>query len=273
MLMNQPLLDKLQEFGLGEKESKVYLASLELGEATADQLAKHSGVNRSTTYVQIQDLMSVGLMSTHDKGKKTFFTAESPDNLQRLFERKKQEIDLQSKALEAFVPELMRLHDSAGERPVVRFFEGKEGLTTMRNEVLKLKDTTVYFAFSFDYLWDIYDWDELMYFTETKAKRNITSMVLYNKSGDDIPASPEYKLVGRRLQEKDFPFESDIYIYQNKVAIASTKGNIAGVIIESDAISRSMLSLFQLAWEAAGPLQTTDPASGKPKTGTKSKAK
>ena len=52
--MNTPLIEKLEEFGLSEKEAKVYMASLEIGEATADQIAKHSGVNRSTTYVQIQ---------------------------------------------------------------------------------------------------------------------------------------------------------------------------------------------------------------------------
>lgn len=247
--MNIPLIEKLEEFGLTEKEAKVYLGSLELGEATADQLSKHTGVNRSTTYVQIQELMKMGLMSTHDKGKKTFFSAESPDNLQRLFERKKQEIDLQAKALEAFVPELMRLHDSAGERPVVRFFEGKEGLTTMRNEVLKLKNTTVYFAFSFDYLWDIYDWDELMEFSNTRANRKITSVVLYNKSGEDIEVVGKQQI--QRVGAGDFPFESDIYIYENKVAIASTKGNIAGVIIESEAIANTMLSLYKLAYQAA----------------------
>ena len=253
--MQEPLLLKLQEFGLSEKEARVYLSSLELGEATADQIAKHSGVNRSTTYVQIQELMQMGLMSTHDKGKKTFFSAESPDNLQRLFERKKQEIDLQAKALEAFVPDLMRIHDSAGERPTVRFFEGKEGLTTMRNEVLKLKSTTVYMAMSLDYLWSIYDWDELMEFTNTRAKRKITTVVLYNKSGEDIVQVGKQRI--KRISSVDFPFEADVYIFDNKVAIASTKGKISGVIIESTAITNTMLSLFELAYQAAEANQDT----------------
>ena len=51
---------------------------------TAEKLAKHAKVNRSTTYVQLESLMKVGLMSTHEEGKKTMFAPESPELLKRL---------------------------------------------------------------------------------------------------------------------------------------------------------------------------------------------
>ena len=54
------MLKELQDMGLSEKEAKIYLASLEIGRATADQLAKQAKIVRSTTYVQLESLMKKG---------------------------------------------------------------------------------------------------------------------------------------------------------------------------------------------------------------------
>lgn len=247
--MQQQILEKLEEFGLSEKEAKVYLASLELGKSTAEKLSKHSGVNRSTTYVQIEELMRLGLMSTHHEGKKAYFTAESPDHLNRLIERKKKELLEKAESLSTFVPELSRIFVSVGERPVVRFFEGKQGLVTMRNEVLKTKEKTMLIASSHDHMREVFTWDELMAYSEERAKRKINPKVIYTKTGDDIPFVPPIEL--RRIDKDKYPFESEIYIYDNTVAIASLKDKISGVIIESDAAAKSMKTMFYLAWEAA----------------------
>ena len=43
-------LDKeLQKIGLSEKEAKVYLAALELGQASVQNIARKAEVNRATT--------------------------------------------------------------------------------------------------------------------------------------------------------------------------------------------------------------------------------
>lgn len=69
---------ELQNLGLSEKEAKVYTTSLELGPDTVQNIAKESGINRATTYVQIGTLKEKGLISEFEKGKKTYFVAESP---------------------------------------------------------------------------------------------------------------------------------------------------------------------------------------------------
>jgi sugar-specific transcriptional regulator TrmB len=40
------MLKELHDIGLSEKEAGVYLAALEIGRATADQLAKHAKIVR-----------------------------------------------------------------------------------------------------------------------------------------------------------------------------------------------------------------------------------
>jgi len=247
----EPLhIEKLQEFGLTEKEARVYLAALQLGSATAEQISKLAEVNRSTTYVQIEQMMQRGLMSTHEEGKKTMFTAESPEHLKRIYQKRVEDLQNEVKAFDRFVPELQRLYDSAGERPVVRFFQGKEGLITMRNEVLKAKEKKMLIASSHDHMTEVFTWDELMQYSEKRAKKNITPRVIYTKTGDDIPVVPPIEL--RRVDKDDYPFESEVYIYDNTVALASLHGYISGVIIENKAIAKSMKTLYELAWKEAG---------------------
>ncbi len=60
------LIKDLIEFGLSEKEAKIYIALLELEIATVNEIAKKAGVNRSSTYVTLDGLISKGFVSISD---------------------------------------------------------------------------------------------------------------------------------------------------------------------------------------------------------------
>ena len=101
------MLDKeLQKLGLSDKEAKVYLSSLELGPSPVQVIAQKAGVNRATTYVMIESLIGRGLMSSFEKGKKRFFTAESPDQLMTLLKKEEAEVGTKIKQLGDMIPEL-----------------------------------------------------------------------------------------------------------------------------------------------------------------------
>ena len=68
---------ELMEIGLNEKEVKVYLASLELGQSAVQAIANKSGVNRATTYFVIEGLTTKGLISSFHQGKKQFFRSRT----------------------------------------------------------------------------------------------------------------------------------------------------------------------------------------------------
>ena len=56
------------------------------------------------------------------------------------------------------------------------------------------------------------------------------------------------------IDEKHFPFQNDVTIYKNKVAILSLDPEKIGVIIESKNIYEDQLAIFNLAWEGAKQL-------------------
>src|SRR5437879_6580616 len=78
---NNVLIKQLVEFGLSEKEAKVYLALLELELASVSEIAKTAAINRSSTYVVLESLKKKGLVSTSEDKKVQKYIAISPDML------------------------------------------------------------------------------------------------------------------------------------------------------------------------------------------------
>lgn len=245
--MKSALTEKLIQLGLTDKESGVYLALLQGGEMTAEQLAKLAKLNRSTAYVQIKSLSENGLVSTFKRGKKTYFAAESPNNLERLLDKKSQEIDLQRSEAQMLVPELLKIFGSTVERPTVRVFEGKEGLASMRSAILDEKPDRLLMVTAYNQMKKVFTEEELRQFTSSREKLGIESWIMYSLlEGDDFVPFHLQKL--KRVKREDLPFGSDMYIYNNTVSFASAKDTIVGLTITNQDIANSMRALFLSVW-------------------------
>lgn len=245
---------ELQNLGLSEKEAKVYITSLELGPDTVQNIAKESGINRATTYVQIATLKEKGLISEFEKGKKTYFTAESPEILTRIID--KEEVNLNFKKLELtkVIPELSRFFSKtskSSERPKIRFFEGDDGIAQIRADFLKTKDDTIYGFINFDQVIQKFTKNQDR-FTQERVKRNIKSKLIYTRSAgrEKIHEEPDKLREMKFISKPKFPFDSDITIYKDKIAIVPYKGDMIGMIIESKEIANTFKSIFHLIWES-----------------------
>lgn len=245
------MIKELQDFGLSENEAKVYYASLEIGKATADQLSKQSGVKRPTTYLQVESLITKGLMSTYEEGKKTYFAPESPDHLKRIFEKKKQEFELKEKELHTLLPGLSQMFAGAGERPVVRFFEGKEGIVTLREETLNTKSKELCVVSSNDDLRKVFSYEEMDSFSERRATKNISMRLLYTKSDGKIDSVKPDRTERAYIKASKLSLATDIVIFDNFVGFMTLRGKLFGVLIQSEEIKKSMHSIFEALWMEA----------------------
>ena len=70
---------ELIAFGLSQKQAKVYLATLELGEAPASQIAKHCGERRLSTYSLLERLCSMEFLSCYEKRRVRIYRVNSPE--------------------------------------------------------------------------------------------------------------------------------------------------------------------------------------------------
>ncbi len=243
-------MKELQDIGLSEKESRVYLAALEIGRATADQLAKQAKIKRPTTYVQLESLMKMGLMSTYEEDKKTYFAPESPELLSRLLHKQKENLESKERDLASLLPDLLRQFEGAGERPVVRFFDGKDGIASMRESLLKLPaGTTLCWVYNHDSLAHVFDENERFEYAKRRAAKGIVLKSIYTKKAGPLPADDIVPNTVRRfIAHEKMPITSDFYIFDNTVAIMALQKNIFGVMIESKEIAESMGVLFSLLW-------------------------
>jgi sugar-specific transcriptional regulator TrmB len=237
---------ELVNLGLSDKEAKVYLAALELGKCPVQKIAGKAGVNRATTYVVIETLMKKGLMSSYTEGKKQFFFAEAPEKLKILF--KDQELALKRKEeyLEKLLPELKALNIEKEGRPTVRYFEGKEGLRAMAEELNDLKENEdMKIIYSFDLLAKIFSEKEFLEMRRVRQKRKVKAKVILNDELERYDGDAEFF----RISSKKYPIFCDIAFFKNKVRIATLKGSPVGIIIENQEIANTLKVLFDLAWE------------------------
>ena len=156
------MIKQLQHLGLSDKEASVYMASLELGSDTVQEIAKRAEVKRANTYTVIEKLMSKGLMSSVEKGKKTLYQVEDPKQLLRLVEEQEEDIKKKEQEFKKHLPELETLFDIAEEKPKVRYFEGKEGLIAIREDYFKAKNKEVFSFYAAD--------EEKKFFLKKKEK-------------------------------------------------------------------------------------------------------
>lgn len=243
------MIKELQDFGLSEKEARVYYAALEIGKATADRLAKHAKVNRSTTYVQIESLKKKGLISEYVEDKKTFFVAESPKNLSRLLERQKEEIDFLNKKLKKILPEFQDIYEGGGKRPAVRFFQGKEGIATLREEALEMTGKDLFIIYSYAKFREVFSKEELDLFSSRRISKKIKSHIIYTHVDEPEPDFKPLPLTEVQfLDSKLLALSSDILIYDSKVCFIVLERTPGGIVIESEEITKTMKSIFDYLW-------------------------
>lgn len=132
-------LDKLYGVGLNENESKLYVSLLKLTESSVTQLSKESGINRSLLYFILHDLEQRGFVSHILKNNVRFYRAVNPNKVLDLLHEKE-------KGFKSILPELLELNKFSKKKPQVEILEGKEGIKTILNEILRLKKD--WFAFN-----------------------------------------------------------------------------------------------------------------------------
>lgn len=247
---------KIQELGLTDKEAKVYVALLELGQATAQQLSIKSGINRATTYVMLDTLQSRGVVSTIEKEKKTFFMIEDPFALIKSLEEEQKDLEERMGKAKKVIPELQLIYNLSRDRSHVRLFEGKESIRIIQNEIARSKSKSFHSITNISLAhetWPQNDKDHRQPIYKKGFKEHLIICYDQNKPVPDVTPFGKGKGTERRyLPQNKFPIEAEITLYDtNKVAIVTLRDNIVGVTIENDEIFSTMKVLFDSLWETA----------------------
>jgi len=249
--MLEDIKSGLLELGLSDKEAIVYLAMLELGPSSVQDIAKRAGVNRSTTYVMIEGLKKHGLVSTFEKGKKIVFAAENPEKLMAIVSEHMGLLEAKRDRLSQTMPRLMAIFNAVEDKPRVRFFEGDAGLVSIREEI----------ASSNEPIWELYAVDEMLMDLVSiepeqrieRSKKLRGRALISVKPGFQVPYFDREGIEVREIDYSKLPFTGDLGIVGSRVYILSHRSRGLGVIIDSADIAEIIKALYEMAWSCAIP--------------------
>ncbi len=232
----------LEAFGLGGKEQKIYLAALELGSATANQIAQKADLNRSTTYDVLKALIERGVCSTVLKKKRTFFEVVPPKRLIAILEEKKQK-------LSAALQELEAIQEAVVVKPTVELYEGKEGIWTALESLLEERQETLVAGPSsiFGLLSFI-----IPRFIRRRVQLGIRARVIQEES------QATFELIKRKGELREVRYlekynpNAAIFIAGKKVLIIRlTEREPLAILIIDENVARSLKEFFEKVWKIA----------------------
>src|SRR3989344_1657748 len=245
------MLEKyLQEIGLNEKEAAVYLALLQYDHASVIDISKKTNINRSTTYTILESLAKKGLVSETTIGKKTRYRAESPERLETFVERQKITLEEHAKRLKDIIPQIKSVQREVGTRPVVKFFEGRQGIIAASEEFFKAQESggTTHLIYSRDLLEKIFTEAERGKYKKMRLGKNIRSKSIYTFTKGEIANDATGDRV--RIDAEKYPIKCDIAIYDDAVKISILGDYLSAILIRSKDFADTVRSLVDIIYDS-----------------------
>jgi len=240
------LVEIIKGLGLTTKAAKIYLAALELGEASVQQLAQKAKFKRTTLYYILDELVEAGVLFCTKTGKKIYYVPEQPAILLQNTKEK----------LSNFEESLKLLEDKAAcmnKKPRVYFLYGSAGFKQAWDMILDTKEKEYRIITAgenfLDYVKEKYIVDEII---AKKKKLGVSSKQLITASGyaRQIIAKDGRENRVSKLLPPIYKLLFTEIITESMVAFISPRFNNMIFIVENDAFSRTRKSIFEILWNS-----------------------
>jgi sugar-specific transcriptional regulator TrmB len=239
--MNKSAL--IENFELTETEVNIYLTLLELGEATASEVALRNSLNRTFTYDRIDKLVKKGLVSSLIKDDKKYFKAADPNNLLAILQENQEKIiaGLDEKKLEIkqLIPSLLKLKKPREEIPNVELYSTKRGIKSVLNLILK-ENKALYIYGSIKKFQDVMEhyyeiWNKL------RVKNKIKTRILTSDQVNMLSVEMDYLSDEHKTNTTTFTFG-------DKIAVILWGSVPVAILTESKDIAKSNIHFFDGLW-------------------------
>jgi sugar-specific transcriptional regulator TrmB len=245
----------LSAAGLSPTEAKCYTALLERKDWKPSDLAKSVNETRTNTYKILDNLVTLGLAERFDKDKKLHYRATNPSSLLQLARDRRTAQEKAEKELESNTEELLASYYKVHEQPGVRFYQGRDGIKQIFEDMLTAGQE-IHLVRSPA---DVAFYDEA-FFEDIKQQKKELGIITYALTPDlptathNAAADAAYDFVRTWLPADAYTASVEWNIYGNKVALISYGDEAMGMIIESPQIAESFRQILKLL---AGTVKST----------------
>ncbi len=240
----------LHKMGFSKNETKVYVAALESGPSSVQELAGRAGLPRTTVYSVLEYLIERGVVGKTGQQGKTRYIVEPPQKLLSIM------TDLQSN-IEKALPQLEALYNKSETKPKIYFYEGKKAIRKAFDDTLEVQPDEI-LMWNTDLYFDFERYGLDRHYIDHRVELNIHAKRIAgegsvwhtkNKPRDQQELS-ETVVVPRKM----FWPGIEVNIYANKVVFMNFAENNS-VLIESKAIADAMRQAYALSWIGAKSIE------------------
>lgn len=239
----------LENIGLTEGESKVYLALLIRGSSTIGSIIKESKVSNSKVYDILDRLNKKGLVGVSIINNKKSFEAKSPSRIKEIIEQKEQEI----KEVEDLLPSLEKSYNDAEPIQEAEILQGNKGIKTFTEMILdKLEKGDTFYILgpqkeSIETLGAYFqEWHK------RRIKKGIRCKILFNQ---DLKERAEKRkktpLTEVKLLPKNIETPALVDIGKDYVATILFGERPLCILIKNKKIAESYINYFELLWKSS----------------------
>ena len=233
----------LLEFGLKNTESKIYIALLQIGKGTIIDLAKRSGIKRTTVYDILEELQQKGLVYKGIEEKRTIWLPHSPKKLEET-------IRLRYQHIKKIMPELEAYWRTSDVKPRIANYEGLEGIKTLFGSLApEFKANQNYYIISSSKDWMEIDPEYFSDFIEKRTQKGVKSwlLTLKNPVSEEMAKNKKFGYKTKFLPN-DINFKAGMIIYNGKIIFSVVDEKFA-VMIESKFLYEQQEQMFRLLWK------------------------
>jgi sugar-specific transcriptional regulator TrmB len=250
--MNERLLEQI---GLTEGETKVYLALIKLGETRTGQLAKEAEVSSSKVYKILDRLEKKGLAGSITKGKVKYFQAMEPRSILEYMEEKQNELNEKTQLIKQLIPQLELERKKSKEKTKATLYEGWKAIFNIyRGAIEDLKSGEEYFVIGAYYPKNkpfVRDFYQNYHTQRAKRKVKVNMLANYETKGNLVPATLIHSEV--RFLPQYFLTKMTILFYKNKAFFIFPLDEPIGFMIDSKEATEGLKSYFNVLWKIAKP--------------------
>ncbi len=231
----------LSRIGLNDKQVKVYLACLELGSASVNKISNKAGLVRTTVYEILEALNRKQFVNFFLNRGVKYYSAENPEKIIR-------QIEDNATSLKNILPELRALDGSARHRPAVRFYQGKDGIKLIMEEILREAKELISFGSADDLFREMGDYHQTFLTKRVKNKIPLRVILRDTSKGRERKKLETQHLRQVKLLKGETEFNGLIFIWGNKIAMFSFKHDLIGIVISSDVLAETQRQMFNAIW-------------------------
>ena len=241
------IYSSLEEIGLTDKEIKIYIELLKLGEAGATRISSASGINRVTAYGILENLIKKGFVNQIIKDNKKNFFPISPEEIPKMLKQKQEKIS-------EIVPELNSLLSIKGKRPSVTIYEGVKRVVELMDNVFSCKSGVL--SYGNIKIPEKHHWFDTENLRKRRLERGVKIRGITNELPKHISKTKQWKKLNEtRILKELNKITTWNYIFEDNVVMVSYEKELVGILIKNKEYSDTQRFVFEQLWKRARPVK------------------